>query len=212
MRQAFNSLKDRIKEYCGKDGQSVARFVDAAVDKLFFEAMYNRIARDVSEGRIAGVATAVEALRPVYPEDGEFRAAFIEKSFRTTSSRNRKGVRFILFKLEERLSRNSYEFENARYGIEHVLPENPGDDWQQFNEQQREASTYRLGNMTLLDSSTNRQLGNIGFTERQRAYLESEFSITRKLGEEFDTWTVDKIRVRQGWMAKQASSIWQVNF
>ena len=80
------------------------------------------------------------------------------------------------------------------------------------NEQQREASTYRLGNMTLLDSSTNQQLGNIGFTERQRAYLESEFSITRKLGEEFDTWTVDKIRVRQGWMAKQASSIWQVNF
>ena len=36
MRRAFNSLKDRIKEYCGKDGQSVARFVDAAVDKLFF--------------------------------------------------------------------------------------------------------------------------------------------------------------------------------
>ena len=150
--------------------------------------------------------------RPVYPEDGEFRAAFIEKSFRTASSRNRKGVRFILFKLEERLSGNSHEFENARYGIEHVLPENPGDDWQQFDERQREASTYRLGNMTLLDSSTNRRLGNIGFTERQRAYLESEFAITRKLAQEFDTWTVDKIRLRQGWMAKQASGIWQVNF
>ena len=176
------------------------------------EAMYNRIAREVSAGRISGVATAIEALRPVYPEDGEFRAAFIEKSFRTTSSRNRKGVRFILFKLEERLSRSSYEFENARYGIEHVLPENPGDDWPQFDERQREASTYRLGNMTLLDSSTNRQLGNIGFAARQRAYLESEFEITRKLAEEFDTWTVDKIRLRQGWMAKQASSIWQVNF
>jgi len=98
------------------------------------------------------------------------------------------------------------------YSIEHVLPESPGDDWQQFDEQQREASTYRLGNMTLLDSNPNRRLGNTGFTERRRAYLESEFAITRKLAEEFDAWTVDKIGSRQGWMAKQASSIWQVNF
>jgi len=176
------------------------------------ETMYNRIAREVSEGRIAGVATAIGALRPVHPEDGEFRAAFTEKSFRTTSSRNRKGVRYILSKLEERLSGNSHDFESARYSIEHVLPESPGDNWQQFDEQEREASTYRLGNMTLLDSKTNRRLGNTGFTERQRTYLESEFAITRKLAEEFDVWTVDKIRLRQGWMAKQASSIWQVNF
>ena len=36
LRRAFTSLKDRIRTHCGQDGQSVARFVDAAVDKLFF--------------------------------------------------------------------------------------------------------------------------------------------------------------------------------
>ena len=176
------------------------------------EAMYNRIAREVSEDHITTLDTAVQALRPVYPEDVEFRAAFLEKSFRTTSSRNRKGVRYILFKLEERLSGSSYEFESAKYDLEHVLPENPGDDWPQFDEQQHNVSTYRLGNMTLLNSTTNRELGNIGFPEKRPVYRQSEFSITTKLAEEFDTWTVDKIRSRQAWMARQATSIWRADF
>jgi len=224
IRQPLSVLLAMFDRFAEDDRTGFGRFLRAiAVVSLRYnvicgrksneqETMYNRIAREVSEGRIAGVTTAIGALRPVYPEDEEFRAAFTEQSFRTTSSRNRKGVRYILFKLEERLSGNSHDFESARYSIEHVLPENPGDDWQQFDEQQREASTYRLGNMTLLNSNTNRRLGNTGFTERRRGYLESEFSITRKLAEEFDAWTVDKIRLRQGWMAKQASSIWQVNF
>ena len=175
------------------------------------EAMYNRIARDVSEGRVAGVATAIEALRPVYPQDAEFRAAFAEKTLRTTNSRNKKLARFILFKLEEKLSGNSFEFESAKYDVEHVLPENPDDERGQFDEQQREVSTHRLGNMTLLESARNRELGNKGFADKRRVFLESEFAVTRKLAEEFDTWTMDRIRSRQGWMAKQATSIWQVS-
>ena len=174
------------------------------------EAMYNRIAREVSDGRITRVATAIEALRPVYPQDAEFRAAFAEKTLRTTSSRNRKLARFILFKLEEKLSGNSFEFESAKYDIEHVLPENPDEDWGQFDEQQREASTHRLGNMTLLESASNRELGNKGFADKRRVFLDSEFAVTRKLAQESDTWTMDRIRSRQGWMAKQATSIWQV--
>ena len=42
----------------------------------------------------------VARLRPVYPDDQEFRAAFTDKSLRTTSSRNNKVVRFILFRLK----------------------------------------------------------------------------------------------------------------
>ena len=175
------------------------------------EAMYNRIAREVSEGRIAGAATAIEALRPVYPQDAEFRAAFAEKTMRTTSSRNKKLARFILFKLEERVSGSSFEFESAKYDIEHVLPEHPDDDWGQFDEQQREVSTHRLGNMTLLESARSRELGNKGFADKRQVFLDSEFAVTRRLAEEFDSWTMDGIRTRQGWMAKQATSIWQVS-
>ena len=114
------------------------------------EVVYNNIALELSSRRINDVADAIARLRPVYPDDQEFRAAFTDKSLRTTSSRNNKVVRFILFRLEAQLSGQSLDFESAKYGIEHILPENPGDGWDQFDDQQQEASTYRLGNLTIL--------------------------------------------------------------
>ncbi len=175
------------------------------------EVVYNQIARGISAGRINSTAAAIAELRPVYPEDAEFRAAFADKALRTPSSRNNKVVRFILFRLEAQLSGQHFEFESARYGIEHVLPENPGGDWEQFDDQQREASTYRLGNMILMATADNRDLGNAGFAEKRPVYHESNFAITRRLAEDYDTWTVEKIRTHQAWMAKQATGIWRIN-
>ena len=176
------------------------------------EAVYNHIAVELSAQRVTGAGAAIEELRSVYPEDPEFRAAFVEKALRTTSSRNKKVARFILFRLERQLSGRSFDFESAKYNIEHVFPESSGDGWDQFDDQQREACTYRLGNLTLLTASTNRNAGNGGFAEKHPAYRDSEFAITGKLAEEYDTWTVDKIRSRQSWMAKQATSIWRIDF
>ena len=176
------------------------------------EAVYNHIAVELSAQRVTGAGAAIEELQSVYPEDPEFRAAFVEKTLRTTSSRNKKVARFILFRIERQLSERSFDFESAKYNIEHILPESPGDGWDQFDDQQREACTYRLGNLTLLTASTNRNAGNAGFAEKHTAYRDSEFAITGKLAEEYDTWTVDKIRSRQSWMAKQATSIWRIEF
>ncbi len=176
------------------------------------EMLYNDIARRLSAGRIAGVAEAIGALRPVYPSDGEFRTAFADKTLRTTSSRNKKIVRFILFRIEEHLSGGSLDFESARYGIEHVLPENPGAGWEQFDDRQRDAFTYRLGNLTLLRTTANRDLGNAGFDEKRPVFQASEFLATSKLAQDYDVWTVDTVRERQNRMARQATGIWQVQF
>ena len=176
------------------------------------EVVYNNIAVELSSRRINDVAAAIARLRPVYPDDQEFRAAFTDKSLRTTSSRNNKVVRFILFRLEAQLSGQSLDFESAKYGIEHILPENPGDGWDQFDDQQQEASTYRLGNLTILATADNRGLGNTGFANKLEAYRRSNLAITRKISEEYDAWTEEKIRSRQEWMAKQATGIWRISF
>ncbi len=176
------------------------------------EVAYNQIARELSTGEIVSAKAAIAKLRPVYPNDAEFRAAFAGKALRTTSSRNNKVVRFILFRLEAQLSRQPLEFESAKYGIEHVLPENPSADWHQFSDQQREAFTYRLGKMTLLTTADNSDLGNSGYAAKRLSYQKSDFAITRKLAEEFDDWTVEKLRSHQIWMAKQATGIWRVSF
>ena len=177
------------------------------------EVVYNRIAVALSSGRLSNARAAIAELRRVYPEDAEFRAAFADKVLRTSSSRNKKVARFILFRLERHLSAGGdFEFESARYNIEHVLPEHPEAGWEQFDEQQREAFTYRLGNLSLLAAAHNREAGNAGFGDKRAAYGDSEFAITRQLGEEYDTWTVDKIRSRQNWMARQATAIWRIEF
>ena len=177
------------------------------------EVVYNRIAVDISSGLITSPQAAVAELRRVYPDDGEFRAAFADKALRTTSSRNKKVARFILFRLERHVSEGAvFDFESARYDIEHVLPERPEEGWEQFDDQQREAFTYRLGNLSLLATTPNREAGNKAFAEKRMAYGKSEFSITKALSEEYDTWNVDKIRSRQNWMARQATAIWRIEF
>ncbi|MCY4515522.1 MAG: DUF262 domain-containing HNH endonuclease family protein [Candidatus Tectomicrobia bacterium] len=177
------------------------------------EVVYNRIAVDISSGRLPTPNSAIAELRRVYPDDGEFRASFADKVLRTTSSRNRKVARFILFRLERHVSKGAhFDFESARYDIEHVLPERPEGGWDQFDEQQREAFTYRLGNLSLLATPTNRDAGNAEFAEKRMAYSQSEFAITRRLSEEYDAWNVEKIRSRQNWMARQATAIWRIEF
>ena len=65
--------------------------------------------------------------------------------------------------------------------------------------------------MTLLAAAANRDLGDSGFPRKRPVYQESGFATTRKLAEDFDTWTVEKIRAHQGWMARQATGIWRID-
>ena len=176
------------------------------------EMLYNDIACGLSAGHIGSVAEAIGALRQVYPSDGEFRTAFADKTLRTNSNRNKKVARFILVRIEEHLSNRSLDLESARYGIEHVLPQHPRAGWEQFDDRQQDAFAYRLGNLTLLGTAANRDLGNAGFDDKRPVFQKSEFLATRRLAEDHDSWTVETIRVRQNWMARQATGIWQVQF
>ena len=176
------------------------------------EGIYNEIAQQVSSGEIENINEALLKLRPIYPEDKEFQTAFEEKTLRTTSHRNNKVVHFILFQLEKHVSKKDFEIESSRYSIEHILPENPDDEWRHFDEQQQEAFTYRLGNMTVLEANNNRNLGNCGYGKKRLTYEKSDFAITRRLAHEYDHWAMEKIGAHQRWMAKQATSIWRVNF
>ena len=189
----------RYNVICGKQGNEQ-------------ESVYNRIAVAISQSHICRSAEAIKQLRPVYPEDAEFRAAFTDKTLRTTNSRSKKIARFVLFQIERHASGTGFDSESARYDLEHVLPENPGDNWRQFDDRQREACTYRLGNLTLLTAAGNRAVGNAGYCTKRPVYQNSEFAITRKLAEDYDTWTPDKIRSRQAWMARQATTLWRIHF
>ena len=174
------------------------------------ELVYNDVAIQISNG--GSVQNALKGLKRVYPEDAQFKAAFADKELRTTNSRNKNIVRFILFEMEKHVGQSDYDPESDRYNIEHILPENPGDGWDDYDEHRDEKFIYRVGNMTLMETSKNRDVGNASYAIKRDAYEESDFTITKKVAEEYSEWNTDKISARQNWMARQATSIWRIDF
>ncbi len=171
------------------------------------ERVYNEVATRISSGT-SSVSHALDGLKKVYPEDARFKAAFADKELKTTSSRNKNVVRFILFAFEKHLSNKEYDPESNKYNIEHILPENPGEQWPDYDEHRDKKLIYRLANMTLMENKLNREAGNSSYATKCDAYKNSIFGITRKVSEEYTGWNADKIASRQNWMARQATTIW----
>lgn len=176
------------------------------------ERLYNDIASKVSSGTYPRASEVISALRDVYPNDTQFKAAFGEKELRTTNSRNKKVVRYILFEIERQRSRQDFDFESATYNLEHILPEHPSEAWAHIEESKQDSLIYRIGNMTPLESTRNRDLGNGDYASKREVYLQSVFQITKAVAEHYETWDEQKIQTRQKQLANLAAGIWKIDF
>ncbi|GAB6042097.1 DUF262 domain-containing protein [Endothiovibrio diazotrophicus] len=174
------------------------------------ERNYHAVAERIAKGEFAQLGPTLTAMRGVYPDDVSFRAAFADKVIRTTDSRNNRVVRFILCALEKHLSGQELDFASDTFNVEHVLPQNAPDGWGGFSNDEADALRYRLGNMTLLRSGTNRKIGAESYSAKRDAYRASGFSITQRLADENAEWTPERVANRQEWMANQATSIWRI--
>jgi len=175
------------------------------------ERAYNDVALRIARNQLGSADAVVDALRAMYPTDATFRAAFAEKSLRTTSSGNAKIVRFLLCSIE-RHHAGAAELDEASdsFGVEHVLPQNPGPEWVEFDPADVESFAYRLGNMTLLESKANHRVGNAGWPSKRNVLAASGFAISRKIGSDTAEWSPERIAQHQLWLAKQATAIWRV--
>jgi len=175
------------------------------------ERVYNAVAEKVSRNQIADSTGIVRALAAIYPSDEAFRSAFAEKILRTTQTRNKRVVRYILCELEKRLSNVELDFDSDSFNVEHVLPENPETGWDAFSEDELDALVFRLGNMTLLASGPNRDIGNAAYVIKRPVFTGSGFEITRKLAADNADWNPERVAARQNWMATQATTIWRID-
>lgn len=175
------------------------------------ERVYNAVAEKISRKQLTDVTSLLGAMSSVYPGDDAFRAAFAEKSIRTTQSRNKRVVRYILCELEKRLTGAALDFDSDTINLEHVLPENPGAGWEAFSDDEVEALVYRLGNLTLMSKGANKDLGNAPYTVKKPVYAASTQGITQKIATDNADWTPERLAARQNWMANQATAIWRID-
>jgi len=176
------------------------------------ERLYNEIAWKVSAGDFMLPENVMTALHDVYPEDAQFKAAFSDKEFRTTNSRNKKVVRYILFEIERQQSGKMFDFESATYNLEHILPEHPSAAWGAIDESKQERLVFRIGNMTPLEAAKNRDIGNSVYSAKRAVYEQSCFQITKAIAEHYDTWEEQKIEARQRQLATVAAGIWKIEW
>lgn len=176
------------------------------------ERLYNEIAWKVSDGTYSTYQSILDALREVYPEDQPFRVAFTDKQLGTSNSRNKKIVRYILFEIEKQKYGNDYDFESAIYNLEHILPENPSEVWNYIEETKQDRLIYRLGNLTPLETTANRGLGNVGYDSKRPVYAQSTFQMTQAIAEHYPIWDEQKIESRQKQLARIAAGIWRIEF
>ena len=175
------------------------------------ERVYNAVAERISGKQLTDAGAVLTAMSSVYPGDDAFRAAFAEKSIRTTQSRNKRVVRYILCALERRLTETALDFDSDSFNLEHILPENPEAGWDAFSDDEVEALVYRIGNLTLLSKGANKDLGNAPYAVKKPVYAGSSFGVTRKIAEDNADWNPERLAARQNWMANQATAVWRID-
>jgi len=145
-------------------------------------------------------------LKKVYLNDARFADDFADFTVSTD-----KLAKHILFEIESQMSGSDYSAQSAKYSLEHIVPENPEDGWDEFDNRLMDLFLWRLGNLTLLDSKKNKRIGNQPFTAKREIYESSRFALTRGCAE-YDEWTPGAINQRQREMAETAKAIWRIEF
>ncbi len=183
------------------------------------EAIYNEIAVKIRKGAIETWKSVWRHLSDLYVRDNEFIQAFTNAEFK--GKRNTKLAKYILLSIEFYTRRpDAFRFDDpqiialvndSRVTIEHVLPRTADSaSWgKAFESHLHNILLWRLGNLTLLEDTLNRSIGNKSFEEKRKVYSRSDYIITRKIVEK-DKWLPDSISERQEVLAQIAAKVWRV--
>ena len=177
------------------------------------EAAFHYAAKPVKDRTVTTPAGVFERLKPIYVDDAKTRQDFAGLEV-GTSGRKRRLAKYILARLEEDASGKACDPDTDPGTIEHILPENPADDWEEaFDRARWDTSVYRLGNLTLLESAANRRIGNAAYLDKVSAYSGSTYAISRNISQMApEEWTPELLEARQGRLAARAVHLWRADF
>lgn len=174
------------------------------------EFAYNDAAMGVTRGEFQTPRAVFQSMAAYYVADDPFRANFAYLSI-DTGKQKRRLVRYILLMLESQASGAHRDFADDPGTIEHILPESPSEAWNEsWTLEAQDACRYRLGNLTLLEASINRDLGQADFETKREAYARSQYALSR--GIVAPEWTQAALTHRQEQLAEQAARLWRADF
>lgn len=177
------------------------------------EPVYHDAAKAVLNGSARTTRDVFQILRRIYVDDERFIQDFSRLEVNTTRGRKRI-AKYILAKLQADASGRAVDWETDPGTIEHILPESPADEWADMIPEQHWASAiYRVGNLTLLEASANREMGNSNYQQKAVAYASSQYEITRQIAQDApEEWSMALLNDRQMKLARRAAHIWRADY
>lgn len=123
----------------------------------------------------------------------------------------------LLMMLEYKYKDKSEWKEFGTISIEHILPQNPGANSQwvrDFNEDQRNYYTHRIGNLCLIGRKKNSSLGNLDYQEKLNRYFEKNIGLlahTQRIYKNYPTeWTPATVEENQQRVIKDIKEIFGI--
>jgi uncharacterized protein with ParB-like and HNH nuclease domain len=171
------------------------------------EDAYSKYSKEITDGKITNVNDLINAMSGIVPTDSAFEGQFAI----TTISKNYL-ARYYLQALERTFNGEDQpekivNYNEAEVNLEHILPENPSNDWKHIESEIAKAYYKRIGNMVLLQGRRNSSIGNSGFEAKKSAFKDSEIALTSSVAN-YSAWGTQEIEKRQKELADLAIKTW----
>ena len=176
------------------------------------ESAYHWAAKAVTDGEATTPAAAFHRLRLIYVNDDKMQQDFSQLEINTKG--RKRLAKYILARLEQHLSGQACDPDTDPGTVEHILPENPAEGWEEtYPFDKWDNDVYRLGNLTLLEASSNRDIGNKSYADKRSAYDRSSYQLAREISKMApEQWTPELVNERQIRLAKVATQVWKSDF
>lgn len=172
------------------------------------EVQFSERAKEVGNGDISNTEELKDKLSRAIPSDTQFREAF-----KTASVSKQYLARYYLMTLEKaKRGEENPEFvpnaDTSAVNLEHIMPKTPDKAWTIDSDSHR-AFLKRLGNLAIMSTRLNSEVGNSSFSEKKAHYANSSFELTKQL-EGYDAWNDETISQRQEELADLALLTWKI--
>ena len=154
------------------------------------------------------------------PDTQKFISAIKDYNF------NEDNSRAVLMRIDQYLRSIQKNKKNTAYDskpaqelhLEHIYPINPSKESkselfsiEKESTDDEDGITWRIGNLTLLESSDNQSIQNKPYSDKRPIYKKSEYFLTNLLAQDHTSWTLGDVRNRTLRLAEIMDQIWTVS-
>jgi uncharacterized protein with ParB-like and HNH nuclease domain len=201
------SIKETEKALKFLVSASVRFLIHGGLGGGALETQYSERAKEISNKDITTTSQLLEKMRNAIPTDSQFL-----ESFKTASVSKQYLARYYLIVLEKCVKGEEKpelipNADTSAVNLEHILPKSPDASGWTIDPEKHKLLVNRIGNLAILSSKLNSDIGNSSFNEKKEFYKKSDFVLTKEISSS-DNWTQEEIIKRQEKLAGLATKAW----